>query len=168
MSSRRSRTVSKKSSPRKSLASLSKIFDVTASPASSTNVFGKGIGSAISGVLGITLSLAISIVALVLISLVYSQVQTVESDKTTYVLAALSLGVVAIGLQILGAVPALGIFGRLVNLVVMVAYISAGVLALLFAASTTPDSTLQTYALVAGIFYIFIGGAFVKEPILGA
>jgi len=166
--SSRSRSA-KKSSPRKSLASLSKIFDVTRSPAKSSELFGKGLSGALSGVLGITLSLAVSIVALILISLVYTNIsQAADNEKAVYVVASLSLGAVALGLQFLGALPVLGIFGRLLNLVVMVAYIAAGVLALLFAASTTPDSTLQTYALVAGIFYIFIGGAFVKEPILGA
>jgi hypothetical protein len=159
----------KKSSPRKSLASLSKIFDVTASPSKSSSILGKGVGGALAGVVGIVMSLAISLVALVLISLVYTYAQSSgEQTASTYAVASLSLGVVAIGLQLLGAIPALGIFGRLVNLIVMVSYIAAGVLALLYAAQETPNSTTQVYALIAGIFYIFIGGAFVKEPILGA
>jgi hypothetical protein len=157
--------MARKSSPRSSrarplqkLVGLNKVFNVTA-PTTGGRLLGSGIGGFISGIVSLVLSLAISIVALALISLVYTQIESVASEVTTLAVASLSLGTVALALQVLGAIPAIGIYGLFINLLIMVAYIAAGVLALLVATQVT-DATIQTYALVAGVFYIFIGGAY--------
>ena len=157
--------MARKSSPRSSRArhlqnvvGLNKVFNVT-NPTSGGRLLGRGIGGFVAGMVSLILSRAISIVALVLISLVYTQIEAVAAEVTTYAVAALSLGTVALALQVLGAIPAIGRWGMFINLLIMVAYIAAGVLSLLVA-TQVPAGTLQTYALVAGIFYIFIGGAY--------
>jgi len=132
-------------------------------PAKGKTLMGHGLTGLVGGLVGLALSAAIGIIALVLISLAYTQIEAVDSVITTYALASLSLGAVALGLQVIGVflpnrTPMLG--GRLMSLLVMAAYISAAVLALLAAASLPAQSTVQIYALVAGVFYAVIAGAF--------
>jgi len=155
---RKSSPKASRARPLQNVVGLNKIFSVTA-PTTGGRLLGRGIGGFISGIISLVLSLAISIIALVLISLVYTQIETVAAEVTTLAVASLSLGTVALALQVLGAIPAIGRWGMLINLLIMVAYIVAGVLALLVA-TQVPAGTLQTYALVAGVFYIFIGGAY--------
>lgn len=156
--------MARKSSPRKPLqravgGGLNKLFKVTA-PSTDGRLFGKGISGFLSGLISLILSLAISIIALVLISLVYTQIEAVAAEVTTLALASLSLGTVALALQVLGAIPAVSNWGGwLVSLIIMASYIIAGVLALLVA-TQVPSGSLQTYALIAGVFYVFIGGAY--------
>jgi len=157
--------MARKSSPRSSRArplqkvvGLNKVFNVT-NPTAGGRLLGRGIGGFVAGLVSLILSLAISIVALALISLVYTQIESVAAEVTTLAVASLSLGTVALGLQVLGAIPAVGIYGMYISLITMIAYIAAGVLALLVA-TQVPAGSLQTYALVAGAFYIFIGGAY--------
>ena len=155
---RKSSPKASRARPLQNVTGLNKLFNVTA-PTTGGRLLGRGISGFISGIISLVLSLAISLVALVLISLVDTQIETVASEVTTLAVAARSLGTVALALQVLGAIPAIGRWGLLINLLIMVAYIAAGVLALLVA-TQVPSGTLQTYALVAGIFYIFIGGAY--------
>jgi hypothetical protein len=155
---RKSSPKASRARPLQNVTGLNKIFNVTA-PNTGGRLLGRGIGGFVAGMISLILSLAISIVALVLISLVYTQIETVTAEVTTLAVAALSLGTVALALQVLGAIPAIGRWGMFINLLIMVAYIVAGILALLVA-TQVPAGTLQTYALVAGIFYIFIGGAY--------
>lgn len=156
--------MARKSSPRsrarplQNVVGLNKVFNVT-NPTSGGRLLGRGVGGFIGGLVSLVLSLAISIAALALISLVYTQIEAVASETTTLAVASLSLGTVALALQVLGAIPAVGVYGMYISLLIMVAYIVAGILALLVA-TQVPAGNLQTYALVAGIFYIFIGGAY--------
>lgn len=157
--------MARKSSPRSSRAKplqnvvgLNKVFNVT-TPTAGGRLLGRGVGGFVTGLVSLILSLAISITALVLISLVYTQIETVAAEVTTLAVASLSLGTVALALQVLGAIPAVGVYGMFINLIIMVAYIVAGVLALLVA-TQVPAGNLQTYALIAGVFYVFIGGAY--------
>ncbi len=164
----------RKSSPRRRPASEGRmslgkifnrrIFDVTHVSTGGRRLLGGGVRGFVGALIALALSAAISIVALVMICLVYTQIEpitsTAASTITTYATASLSLGVIALGLQVIGAFirPDSG-WGSAVNMIIMAAYIIAGVLALLVAVGL-PDSTLQTYALVAAAFYIFIGGAY--------
>jgi len=156
--------MARKSSPRSTrrplqkVAGLNKVFNVT-NPTAGGRLLGRGVGGFIGGLVSLVLSLAISIIALALISLVYTQIETVTAEVTTLAVASLSLGTVALGLQVLGAIPAVGVYGLYISLITMIAYIAAGVLALLVA-TQVPAGSLQTYALIAGVFYIFIGGAY--------
>lgn len=154
--------MARKSSPRKPLqravGKLTKLFNVT-SPSTNGRLFTGGLSGFVGGLLSLVLSLGISIVALVLISLVYTQIEAFGSETTTLAVASLSLGAVALGLQVLGVVPIVrNLGGWLVSLLIMASYIIAGILALFVATQVT--GTLQTYALIAGIFYVFIGGAY--------
>lgn len=141
------------------LPSLSKLFNVTA-PTTGGRILGGGLRGFIAGIASLVISLAISLVALVLISLAYTQIESVSSETTTIAVAALSLGTVALGLQVIGAIPAVARTGPLISLITMIAYIVAGVLALLVVTQVPANTTIQTYALIAGIFYVFIGGAY--------
>lgn len=153
----------KSSSPRRAkplqnVVGLNKVFNVT-NPTAGGRLLGRGVGGFVAGLVSLILSLAISIIALALISLVYTQIETVDAEVTTLAVASLSLGTVALGLQVLGTIPAVNVYGMYINLITMIAYIAAGVLALLVA-TQVPAGNLQTYALIAGAFYVFIGGAY--------
>jgi hypothetical protein len=136
------------------------IFSVTDVGTGGRRLLGGGIRGAIGAIIALVLSAAVSVTALVLISLVYTQLEAVASQVTTYAVAALSLGTVALALQVLGAFirPGAG-WGATINLLIMASYIVAGVLSLLVAVGL-PQDNLQTYALIAAAFYIFIGGAY--------
>jgi hypothetical protein len=165
---RQSSQRSSRAKPLQKVAGLNKIFNVT-NPTAGGRLLGRGVGGFVAGLVSLILSLAISIVALALISLVYTQIETVAAEVTTLAVASLSLGTVALGLQVLGAaIPSafdnnsaeyVGNYGMYISLITMIAYIVAGVLALLVA-TQVPAGSLQTYALIAGVFYIFIGGAY--------
>lgn len=161
---RRKSSSRRRASPERSLSLGNlfnrRLFSVTDINTGGRRLLGGGVRGAVGALVALVLSAAVSITALVLISLVYTQLEPISSLVTTYAVAALSLGTIALGLQVLGAFLRAGSgWGATVNLIIMASYIIAGVLALLVAVGL-PQDNLQTYALVAAAFYIFIGGAY--------
>lgn len=125
-------------------------------------LLGAGLASTLGATLSLALSLGVSITALVLIFLTYSQIEGESSDVVAFALAAGVLGAIALGLQVISALPRMQAtnpgrpLGRFMNTIVFAAYLVAGILSALVA--TRVSGTLQTYSIISAIFYIFISG----------
>lgn len=156
--------MAKRSSPRRSRALGGRITNllnrikpqkVTDTP-TRAGILGGGVRGIVSGVLSLAVNVALSLVALVLIALAYVDVQ---ETSPTLLTAGLGCGAAALGLTVLAYLVPLTILRGWLNLIVMALYVSAGVLTLVAIEQTGLTGTVGTYALIAGIFYVFIGGA---------